>query len=74
MGHNMATRKLKIKLTERGRWSVPDGKLSQTASFRRAVRRAIATTKKNGNPVARYDVQRRQAYLEYPGGKRTYVE
>lgn len=49
-------------------------KLSQTASFRRAVRCAIAATKKNGNPVAQYDVQRRQAYLEYPDGKRTYIE
>ena len=46
----------------------------QTASFRRAVERSIADTKKSGNPVARYDVQRRQAYLEYPDGTRTYVE
>ena len=46
----------------------------QTASFRRAVERSIAATKKNGNPVAKYDVQRRQAYLEYPDGTRVYVE
>lgn len=46
----------------------------QTASFRRAVERSVATIKKSGNPVARYDVQRRQAYLEYPDGTRTYVE
>lgn len=47
---------------------------SQTASFTHAVARSIASTKKNGNPVARYDVQRKQAYLEYPDGKRAYVE
>ena len=45
-----------------------------TASFRRAAKRSVAATKKSGNPVARYDVQRRQAYLEYPDGTRTYVE
>ena len=48
--------------------------LRQTASFRRAVERSIAATKENGNPVARYDVQRRQAYWEYPDGTRAYVE
>ncbi len=52
----------------------PNGKPSQTASFRRAVARSIATTKKNGNPVAKYDVQRRRAYLEYPDGTKAYVE
>ena len=46
----------------------------QTASFRRAVERSVAATKKSGNPVAKYDVQRRQAYLEYPDGSRAYVE
>ena len=46
----------------------------QTASFRRAVERSIVATQKSGNPVARYDVQRRQAYLEYPDGTRAYVE
>lgn len=53
---------------------VPQEKRSQTASFRRAVERSIAAAKKNGNPVAKYDMQRRQAYLEYPDGKITYVE
>lgn len=81
----MATRKPKIKLAGRsGRHTVtksgtiirtiPHGGVSQTASFKRAVAHSIAATKKNGNPVARYDVQRRQAYLEYPDGKRAYVE
>ena len=49
-------------------------RLRQTASFRRAVERSVAATKKSGNPVAKYDVQRRQAYLEYPDGTRAYVE
>ena len=46
----------------------------QTASFCRAVERSVAATKKSGNPVAKYDVERRQAYLEYPDGTKTYVE
>lgn len=46
----------------------------QTASFRRAVERSIVATQKSGNPVARYDIQRKQAYLEYPDGSRAYVE
>ena len=46
----------------------------QTASFRRAVERSIVAAQKNGNPVARYDVQRKQAYLEFPDGTRAYVE
>ena len=46
----------------------------QTASFRRAVERSIVATQKSGNPVARYDMQRKQAYLEYPDGSRAYVE
>lgn len=73
------------RLTIRKRWHVgvksgmtvrliPHGKLSQTASFSKAVDRSIAATKKNGNPIAKYDVQRRQAYLEYPNGKRAYVD
>lgn len=46
----------------------------QTASFCRAVERSIVATQKSGNPVARYDAQRKQAYLEYPDGTRSYVE
>ena len=46
----------------------------QTASFRRAVERSITATQKSGNPVAKYDMQRRQAYLEYPEGTKAYVE
>ena len=81
----MTTRRPKIKLTRCGGrrtatksgtavQTASHGRVSQTVSFKRAVAHSIAATKKNGNPVARYDVQRRQAYLEYPDGKRAYVE
>lgn len=81
----MATRRPKIKLTRcSGQRTVSKSgtevqaashrRISQTVSFKRAVAHSIAATKKNGNPVARYDVQRKQAYLEYPDGKRAYVE
>lgn len=48
--------------------------LSHKACFNRAVERSIAATKRKGNPIARYDAQLRQAYLEYPDGKKVYVE
>lgn len=48
--------------------------LTEVASFGRAVQYAISNTKKRGNPVARYDVQLKRAYLEYPDGKKVYVE
>lgn len=49
-------------------------KLSQTASFSHAVACSIAETQKKGNPVARYDVQNKRVYLEYPDRKKVYVE
>lgn len=52
----------------------PKQKLSHEASFGRAVERSIAATKKKGNPIAKYDALLRQAYLEYPDGKKVYVE
>ena len=45
-----------------------------TRSFSRAVQNAVRTSKQSGHPVARYDAQRRQAYLEYPGDRRVYVD
>lgn len=48
-------------------------KLNMTSSFRESVTTAVAETKKNGNPVAKYDVQNRRPYLEYPDGTRSYV-
>lgn len=45
-----------------------------TRSFSLAVREAVQTSKQMGHPVARYDVERRQAYLEYPDDRRVYVD
>lgn len=36
------------------------------------VENAIARTKIQGAPVARYDVEKRKPYLEYSNGKRVY--
>ena len=83
MQKKLETSKIKFKRYKILRGSVKHGitiqlpahhRPRQTASFRRAVERSVAATKKSGNPVARYDVQRRQAYLEYPDGTRAYVE
>jgi len=44
-----------------------------TDIFRAAVRDEIAAHQRNGHPVARYDEESKRAYLEYPDGKREYV-
>jgi len=42
-------------------------------AFDAAVRDEIAASRLNGHPVARYDGESKRAYLEYPDGKREYV-
>ena len=45
-----------------------------TRRFVEAVRLDIEKSKIMGLPIARYDVETKQAYLEYPDGRREYVE
>jgi hypothetical protein len=47
---------------------------AETKAFRAAVQSAIRTNQENGHPIARYDVEKRCAYLEYPDGKREYAK
>lgn len=44
-----------------------------TDLFTASVKREIARKQQTGLPIARYDVENKQAYLEYPDGKRKYV-
>ena len=44
-----------------------------TDAFADAVRNDIDSSKRNGFPVARYDIAKRQAYLEQPDGTKEYV-
>ena len=46
----------------------------ETYSFAMAVNNAIKRKKAQGLPIARYDEKTRRAYLEYPDGRREYVE
>lgn len=43
-------------------------------SFGMAVRNAIEQKKNLGLPIARFDEQSGRAYLEYPDGRKEYVE
>lgn len=43
-----------------------------TAAFRSAVMLENFKKKVLGVPVARYDIERRQVYLEYPDGRKEY--
>lgn len=44
-----------------------------TDLFTTSVMREMATKQQTGLPVARYDIENKQAYLEYPDGKREYI-
>ncbi len=41
--------------------------------FQEALRIAIEIKKAKGVPIAKYDLERREPYLEYPDGSREYV-
>ena len=45
-----------------------------TNAFEASVRKEIAESQKKGNPVARYDVGTKRAYLEYADGTREYID
>ena len=45
-----------------------------TQRFKEAIRIDKEIRKIKGLPVAGYDDERKQAYLEYPDGRREYVE
>lgn len=45
-----------------------------TAAFRSAVMLENFKKKILGVPVARYDTERRQVYLEYPDGRKEYKD
>ncbi|MGN1402701.1 MAG: hypothetical protein ACI4XB_00075 [Ruminococcus sp.] len=51
---------------------VPDDEL--TYRFREAVRIENEIKRIKGLPIAKYDAERKQPYLEYPDGRREYVE
>ena len=44
-----------------------------TSTFTDAVQREIAKNQQNGFPVARYDLDTKQAYLKYADGRTEYV-
>ena len=44
-----------------------------TSAFTEAVQNEIAEKKQNGLPVARYDTEKEQAYLENADGSREYI-
>jgi DNA-damage-inducible protein J len=46
--------------------------VSMETAFDKAVKESIAQKKSKGLPVARYDAEKKQAFLEYPDGRREY--
>ena len=43
-----------------------------TASFKKSVKLAIAADKARNIPIAKYDTDKKAAYLEYSDGRREY--
>lgn len=52
--------------------NVPDDDEAMEARFRMAVEIAKAKARAKGKPVAGYDTERGEAYVEYPDGRRVY--
>ena len=44
-----------------------------TSAFAEAVQKEMTTHQQKGNPIARYDVEAKKAYLELADGTREYV-
>lgn len=42
--------------------------------FQEALNVAIAIKKAKGIPIAKYDLEKKKPYLEYPDGSREYAE
>lgn len=75
-GVYMVTPHRKLMRKHRGRITAgffQSESIQMTKSFKNSVDKAISATKQNGNPVARYDISTKRAYLEYPDGHRQYV-
>jgi addiction module RelB/DinJ family antitoxin len=51
---------------------IGDDAAAMETAFAGAVQDAIARKREKGLPVARYDAETKQAYLEYPDGRREY--
>ncbi len=47
---------------------------SMTQSFKQSVANAAAYKRANNFPVAKYDQQLDRAYLEYPNGRKEYLD
>lgn len=45
-----------------------------TERFKESIRIDMEISKIKGAPIARYDPETRRAYLEYPDGRREYVD
>ena len=51
---------------------IPDEELDRR--FQEAVKIANEIKKAKGVPIAKYDLERREPYLEYPDGSREYAK
>lgn len=53
---------------------IPSNHDTMTVSFTRSVANATAYKRANNLPIAKYDQQLDRAYLEYPDGRKEYLD
>ena len=68
-------RKQKIKVIDSSQHSdyISDADAEMDKRAVAAVRAAISKAEVCKKPIAKYDINRKQAYLEYPDGRKEYV-
>lgn len=68
-------RKRKIKVIDSAQHSdyISDADAEMDKRAVAAVRAAISKAEVCKKPIAKYDINRKQAYLEYPDGRKDYV-
>lgn len=68
-------RKRKIKVIDYAQHSdyISDADAEMDKRAIAAVRAAISKAEVCKKPIAKYDINRKQAYLEYPDGRKEYV-
>ncbi len=52
--------------------SAPIDDKDEVARIKKGVRLQVALMKNQGVPIARYDLKKKQTYMEYPDGRRVY--
>ncbi len=71
---NVKGRQIKVVPPEIARDNITLSDADMDNRARCAVRSALAKAKVCNKPIAKYDTEAQEAYIEYPDGTRKYIE